>query len=161
MRRLCFQIHLSTAVVLMLVAGGFGWCNATPRSTVRGDYIKDWLSNKRSIYSVVETSRFGWSMTLYFRSEGLGYLGTEEGDGFRPVQPTQLQHVYESFGTKIREMVQQEGWKRPETPTPQPYHYAKWSVPGIVVNASVAVLVLLVSGVIFELLVRRLEGPKP
>jgi hypothetical protein len=59
MKRRWFQLHLSTAVSLMFVAGGLMWLNIRPTTVSKLEAGIQW----------VETS-FGWPLTYVTRSEG-------------------------------------------------------------------------------------------
>jgi len=64
-RRARFQIHLSTAIVLMFVAGGLIWANVTPSVFEFGGTIiekKGYLDFKGDI---VRRSVFGWPWIAY------------------------------------------------------------------------------------------------
>ena len=56
-RRKWLQVHLSTAVLLMLAAGGLIWMNVTGRHSEL-----EWMSH--SLYNRIEIEKYGWPYTV-------------------------------------------------------------------------------------------------
>jgi hypothetical protein len=63
-RRSRFQVHLSTAIVLMFVVGGLMWVNATPRTIV-------WVDSLGSL-NVIRRKMYGWPVGWVTRYEYMG-----------------------------------------------------------------------------------------
>ena len=63
-RRPFFQIHLSTAIMLMFTAGALIWANATPRTVV-------WVDSLGSL-NVIRRNMFGWPVECVTQYEELG-----------------------------------------------------------------------------------------
>jgi hypothetical protein len=57
-RRARFQIHLSTAIVLMFVAGGMMWANTTTHRTVRG--VMPIAQDEGVTYHTIFNYNYGW-----------------------------------------------------------------------------------------------------
>jgi hypothetical protein len=66
-----FQIHLSTAIVMMFVAGGLWWANLTP---LKGTFVVEGENGKNVFEHVI----FGWP----FSREHENYIGGDIKDVF-------------------------------------------------------------------------------
>src|SRR5205807_1432561 len=73
-----FQIHLSTAIVMMFVAGGLMWANRTNRGSYEVD---EYVGSDCDEVSFYETS-YGWPLTFI---HGRGY-----SDEFGPSIPRRI-----------------------------------------------------------------------
>lgn len=79
-RRKRFQIHLSTAIVLMFAAGGLMWANLIPRiATV---VYRFELHGESGFVAPVESKEYGWPFVhflSYENDEHVFHLGDWEG----------------------------------------------------------------------------------
>ena len=140
-----FQIHLSTAIVLMFASGGLFWINAITRLEV----IQKLNSIDYSCFVVR-----GFPMVAFARYGG--FLPIERNDD-RDRPPSEItKNIRESFDDSMDvDYFDARGWS--VIPREVTWEY---SLKGIVANCSIGILFLLLIAIGLEYLIRRHEARK-
>ena len=137
MRRPRFQFHLSTAIVLMFVAGGILWANMRDsRYTVSVDSGEIFMTLPLQTQGVAYT--FGWPSVLH---EGARPLRLR----VRNVENSDQWWVYTDAEADLRERSSFDG---------------SWRMAGIALNLLTALAILLALAVLLEWRIRRKRAPR-
>jgi hypothetical protein len=91
-KRRFWQIHLSTAVVLMFVAGGFMWLNSRPDVSIEE-------GEGSIVYSLIRVYRYGCPATMYISVEDTNAAGYMTKD-----------NKFEVFIGDLTPSTNQRGW---------------------------------------------------
>ena len=133
-RRPWFQVHLSTCVVLMFVAGGLIWANTTER---RG-HLEGWVSSTTPELKdwVFQETSVGWPLLFHKWHPSVGKLQP-------PLRPP---------GSSM-ERPRRDDWGPPDP---------SWSFVALAADLALALAVVALVGFLCEWRIRRLaETPSP
>jgi hypothetical protein len=133
-----FQIHLSTAIVLMFVASGLLWFNFKDFYNTHWEYFA---------YSP-EVRHMGWPVRVHFRWETDGTLGI---DLQNPDEGRMSRFILNTFGTDTSG-IGSISWTTFDTA-----HLKWWLLP----NTLVAFTIISLTGLVSEQVIRRREANKP
>jgi hypothetical protein len=132
MTRKWFQIHLSTAMVLMFLAGGLLWLNLRD-SRELGSMISSEKYQGQDVYQQAVEYKFGWPFTIH--------------EGLRPLQPRAHQRGDQVFI-----------WNEPELDLLEPASFdGHWVWKGLALNALFTLALLAAIALLIESIFRRRE----
>jgi len=135
-KRSWFQIHLSTAIVLMFVAGVLVWANS--RNELKESYfltVTDWGNGRDIKFNKPRTQFIGWPLEVRTLQYDFIYAG----------------QLPENLDPRISNLPIKE---LPDPPVVKP-HRAKWDMRSVLVNLVTALAILTAVAVGCEWRVRR------
>jgi hypothetical protein len=148
MKRKWFQIHLSTAIVMSILSGGLVWANLTLMIDSLSPMQYDWNCH----------FSYGFPFGAVTRNGRLIKITDSIAAGHSPEEFTvaATEWVHQGGRTQSLIFMRGVGWLAYDTSVE-----ADWHLSGTILNILTAILVLCLTGVSLEYLIRRREARKP
>jgi len=148
--RKCWQLHLSTVIVLMFLAGGLIWMNSCPCLALSGPYRVSHSSSHIAFFSRPRPALLTWGWPFALRSEEVMLF---------PKSPDELAPKFE----RLRNMNVSDSldWYNEKTMRREEEASSPIILENGILNGATGLALLFVVACIFEYLMRCREGRKP